>query len=168
MKTIKSLLSIAIVALATVLPSCTNQSQNPAQEFASKLDKLTDEVKDIKSEQDFAGLQEEIEASDRFVKEHAAYVLTDDDRKDIKDAMSKFFQTSFEKSFELAGQDPAESQIEMMVNMITAGVDRAKTLGDLSNPIEDGESDISDGMDAVDIEETIDIVNDSTAVVTMP
>ncbi|MDE6702093.1 MAG: hypothetical protein K2K00_00260 [Muribaculaceae bacterium] len=137
MKRIKSIIALVAVALTLGLGSCSKSSTtaNPADEFASALDKLAKQTESIKSQEESMALQSSVEAADAIAKENASYELTPADKENIKKAMSNFMRAAFVKAFELQGQEVPEGQLDMMVNMATASVDNATTLGDLSQPM---------------------------------
>ncbi|MDE5595742.1 MAG: hypothetical protein K2I89_09255, partial [Muribaculaceae bacterium] len=124
MKRIKSIIALVAVALTLGLGSCS-KSSNPADEFASALDKLAKQTESIKSQEESMALQSSVEAADAIAKENASYELTPADKENIKKAMSKFMRAAFVKAFELQGQEVPEGQLDMMVNMATASVDNA-------------------------------------------
>ena len=133
MKLIKTVLLLAVVALATGLGACS-KNDNPAEKFAGEIEKITKEVNSIKTQEGFQDLQSGLLAADQIAKDNADYVLTDADKETIKKAMGDFFRSVFKKGMELEGHEVSDAQIDMMVNMATASVDRASTLGELSSP----------------------------------
>ena len=80
-------------------------------------------------------LQSDVEAANAIVTENASYELTQADKDKIKNAMGKLMRATITKAFELQGQKVPEGQLDMMVNMATATVDNATTLGDLHKPM---------------------------------
>lgn len=160
MKFIKTVLLLAVVSLATGLGSCS-KSSNPADQFADAIEKATKEAKAIKTQEGFQDLQPAIVAADQITKDNADYVMTDADKAKVKKAMSDFFRVVFNKSMELEGHEISEAQIDMMVNMATASIDRSTTLGDLSSPAQqsfESETTIMESSDGQPGEDTEDIV----------
>ena len=148
MKRIKTIIALVAVALTLGLASCSKA--NPADEFASALDKLAKKTEAIKTQEDFQTLQSDVEAADAIAKDNASYELTAADKATIKKAMSNFMRAAFSRSFAIQGQEIPEAQLDMMVNMATASIDNATTLGDLSQPA----SVAPDAQDAPVVEET--------------
>lgn len=135
MKRIKTIIALVAVALTLGLGACS-KSSNPADQFASALDKLAKQAESIKDEESAMALQSDVEAANAIVTENASYELTPADKETIKKAMGKFLRTTFTKAFEMQGQKIPEGQLDMMVNMATASVDNATTLGDLHPDME--------------------------------
>ncbi|MDE5568907.1 MAG: hypothetical protein K2J12_10775 [Muribaculaceae bacterium] len=156
MKRIKSIIALVAVALTLGLGSCS-KSSNPADEFASALDKLAKQTESIKSQEESMALQSSVEAADAIAKENASYELTPADKENIKKAMSNFMRAAFVKAFELQGQEVPEGQLDMMVNMATASVDNATTLGDLSQPMGATEAPVEEVGEPVTLPDSIPV-----------
>lgn len=160
MKSIKSILALAIIAILVGLSSCGKAT--PAEQFAEELNKLTKDVSSVKTADEYMKIQEGIQAADKIITENADYQLTDKDRDAIKSAMKNFFSAMFNKIGELQNQEVPAGQVDMMVNMITGAVDNAKTLGELNDPImggapaenfDDMDNDSEDNTEATDVVE---------------
>lgn len=152
MKTIKTILSLALIAMVMALTSCGNKGNNPAEEFVASLDKITKEVKSFNSEEDFQKIQPLMEAADKIVTDNSTYELNDNDRDAIKEALGNFYRVTMTKSFEIAKQEISDDELNSMVSMITASVDNIKTLGQLNEAptsneaIEFSESDVTEAV----------------------
>ena len=96
MKLIKTVLLLAVVALATGLGACS-KNDNPADKFAGEIEKITKEVNSIKTQEGFQDLQSGLLAADQIAKDNADYVPTDADKETIKKAMGDFFRSVFLK-----------------------------------------------------------------------
>ena len=159
MKTIKSVLSLALVAIVMALTSCGNKSNNPAEEFVASLDKITNEIKSFNSEADFQKIQPLMEAADKIVTDNSTYELNDNDREAIKEALSNFYSAAMTKSFEIAKQEISDDELNSMVSMITSSVDDIKTLGQLNQaPSSNGALEFSEN----EVVESVDDMSDST------
>lgn len=156
MKRIKTIIALVAVALTFGLGSCSKG--NPADQFASALDKLAKQTASIKNQEESEELQKKVDAADAIVTENASYELTSADKETIKKAMGNFMRAAFSKAFELQGQEVPEGQLDMMVNLATAAVDHATTLGDLSKPIGTGSPAQEAPMVEEVIEETTEVV----------
>ncbi len=145
MKAIKSILALAMVAILMGLGACSKAT--PAEQFAEALNKLSSQVASVKTPEEYAKIQEGIQAADKIITENADYQLTDNDRTVLKEAMKNFFTATLNKVGELQNQEIPEAQVDFMVNMVTAPVNNAKTLGELNKPMQGGTL-IDDNNDA--------------------
>lgn len=135
MKKIKSILTPVLLVLILGLGACNKTGNaNPAEEFAASLNELAEKAKSISNKEDFQKLQPGVKDADAIVKDNASFPLTDADKETIKEAMSNFFKVVISKSYEIECHKVSKKELNIMVSMITAGVNVAKTLGDLSKP----------------------------------
>ena len=155
MKSIKTVIALVAVALTLGMGAC--KSSNPADEFASALDKLAKETESIKDEAGVQVIESGIEAANEILKANSSYELTSADKETIKKAMSNYLKTAYTKAFDLQGIQAPADQIDMMVSMATASIDKASTLGELTP---------SNNSDAPAIEE--EVIEEVGEAVTLP
>ncbi|MDE5554300.1 MAG: hypothetical protein K2J10_03855 [Muribaculaceae bacterium] len=161
MKTIKTVFSVALIAMIMALTSCGNKANttadNPAEEFVASLDKITKEIKSFNSDEDFQKIQPLMEAADKIVTDNSTYELNDNDREAIKEALSNFYRAAMTKSFEIAKQEISDDELNGMVSMITASVNDIKTLGQLNQaPSSNGALEFSESEVVESVEDMSD------------
>lgn len=132
MKTIKSVLGLALIAIMFTLGSCGKKAGNPVEEFAASINKIAQQVKSFNSENDFEKIQPEMEAADKIVIDNADYELTDNDRQTLKDALRNYYRATVSKTFEITKEEISEDQIDMIVNLGLLAIDNINTLGQLN------------------------------------
>lgn len=155
MKAIKTILSIALACAVMTLAACGGKSTNPVDQFADSLDKIAGKVEKFTSEKDFESVTADMEAADKIVTDNADLTLTDADRVTIKKAITTLYRATLSKSFEIAGQELDEAQLETMLNTIAGTIDNMTTFGQLNSqpgaPME-AEEDVIEAAELTDTE----------------
>lgn len=135
MKTIKSILSLVAMAVLLGLASCAKS--DPATEFASKLNSISEQIENADSYEVLMSLQNSADQTEaqQIMDDNKDYVLTDADKEILTEAMTRLIQTTTKKGFELSGQEISDNDLKNATNFVKPFIDKATTLGDIDrNP----------------------------------
>ncbi len=149
MNAIKTLTILASVLFSIGLSSCNKQ--NPALEFVDIITDVTSQIENVQNIEEFEALDSQLKVGDKYVNDHADYVLTESDKDAISKALSDMIKASFAKQAEFnGGTEIPDEQIEMYTQSLTMFIQNANTLGELNNQNAEIEDETSEGI----IEET--------------
>lgn len=128
MKIIRNLLAVA--AIATISAFCSCKQQTPATQFVDALDNAEAQISKATDIEEIMNMSVVLKESENVARNNQDYRLTDDDKKAIKKSMERLYRSAYEKDKELSGKNLPVEQIDIIVKMMEASVDRAKSLAD--------------------------------------
>ena len=139
MKKMVRILLLAFLVCGLSLSSCKKGSSSPVDEYVEVIDNTTKEAKKINSLNDFMNFQQftEPEEAKVIVRQNADYVLTEKDKKKLKESYGNLLKVAYEKTLEFGGvpeelKKQAKEQVDLIIDGANKTIDNANTLGDLS------------------------------------
>lgn len=131
MKLTKLFSALAILTITFAFNSCSKPT--PVKQFTDALNSITEKIDKATSLEDLNDLGKDMENADQIVKDNAGYVLTDEDKTAISDALVKLSVASFTKNAKLHGFETTEMQTAIIEQSLKDLVSNATTLGNLND-----------------------------------
>lgn len=133
------LTAVLFSLLSLNLNSCGKKDITPVDEYVLIIEEAIQNMEKINNTTEFADYSNLVAPAEaiEFVKRHADYRLTDDDKKKLQKCYDKLITVAYEKTLaygDLPGQykEITKSQAQLMKDGVKNLIHNANTLGDLN------------------------------------